>query len=139
MELNRGRTHGKMEYWGPIVLSPQTQTTPTNSKLRIRLGLSHISHQPFSIKLLEGLEQSMSMKDLGSQSHFQTLLEISLYLLVIGTRPAIRWGKITYIFSVAYEVYVFNISDYLIKWQCGVHLFDFCRIIICMIFLAFMF
>lgn len=37
MELNKGRTHGKMEYWVPIAQSPQNQTTHTSFKQRIRL------------------------------------------------------------------------------------------------------
>ncbi|KAJ0040817.1 hypothetical protein Pint_28125 [Pistacia integerrima] len=62
MVLNKGRTHGKMEYWEPIVPSPQTQTTPISFKPRIRLEPTRISLQLLCTELLEDMEDSMSIR-----------------------------------------------------------------------------
>lgn len=105
MVLNKGRTRGKMECWVPTVLSLQTLITLTSFKLRIRLGRSHISHQLYCTKLLEGLEDLMCMRDLWYQSLFQILMEISLCLLVIGIKPATRWAG----YNIFFFVYTHNI------------------------------
>lgn len=90
MVLNKGRTHGKMECWGPIAPFLQTQTTLISFKPRIKLEPSHTSHQLHCTELLEDMEDSMSMRDLGSRFLSQTLMEISLCLLATGSRPTIR-------------------------------------------------
>jgi len=100
MVINRGRTHGKMEYWVPTALSLQTLTTLTSFKLRIRLGRSHISHQLYCTKPLEGLEDLMCMRDLRFQSLFQILMEISLCLLVIGIKSTTRSAGYNFFFPL---------------------------------------
>lgn len=111
MVLNKGRTHGKMEYWVPIALSLQTRTTLTSFKPRTRQGPTHISPQLYCTKLLEGLEDSMYMRDLRYQSLFRILTEISLYLLVIGTRPTIRSARYNFLFLFTLHKCIFDQSQ----------------------------
>jgi len=94
MASNKGKTHGKMGCWELTALFLQTQITHTSFRPRIRLEPSHTFHQLHCIKQLEGLEDSMSTTDLSSQFLIRTLMEISLYSLVIGTRPTTRYHQL---------------------------------------------
>lgn len=96
MALNRERIHGKMEYWEPIALLHQTQTSLTSFKLRIRSVPTHIFHQLNCTELLEGLGGSMFTPDLEFQYLIHPLMGISLYLWVIGTRSTIRYYNINF-------------------------------------------
>jgi len=83
-----------MGSWEPTALFLQTQITHTSFRPRIRLEPTHTFHQLHCIKQLEGLEDSMSTIDLSSQFLIPTLMEISLYSLVIGTRPTTRYHQL---------------------------------------------
>lgn len=92
MASSRGRTRGKMEYLEPIAPSHQIAITLIISKLRIRSVPSHIFLPLHSTKQQGGLGRSMFTKDLGSRFLFRTLMEISLFSSVTGTRLTTRWG-----------------------------------------------
>jgi len=80
-----------MEFWELTVPFLQTQITRTSFRQRIRLAHTHTFHQRNCIKQLEGLEDLTFITDLLSQSLIQTLMEILLYSLVIGTRTTTRY------------------------------------------------
>lgn len=90
MVLNKGKIRGKMGFWEQTVPFLPTQITHTSFNRRIRLEPSRIFHQLNFTKQQEGLEDSMCITDLSSQSLILILMVILLCSLVIGSRSATR-------------------------------------------------
>lgn len=121
MGLNKGRTLGKMEFWGRIVLFRLVGTILTSSSLRIRLALICTSLPRPCTGLWGVLELWMFTKELRFLCLMIHPLGTSLCSLVIGTTLPTR----------CVFVWLFIAGSF---WS-GCSVWAFCWIVVFMMFL----